>query len=96
MVKGKNTPVNCYQLLSEKDKLSSNHQNLQATYDHALQAYFSGNFEVAINGFEKSCEFEEIGINANINPSRVFLDRCQRLIDQKPKQWSGIWEMFNK
>ena len=95
LVKGKNTPVNCYQLLSEKDQLSSIQQNLQETYDHALQAYFSGDFEVAVNRFKKSCEFEEPGINANLNPSRVFLNRCQRLIDQKPVQWSGVWEMFN-
>ena len=96
LVKGKNTPVNCYQLLSEKNQLSSNQQILQATYDDALKAYFSGDFEVALNCFKKSCEFEEIGINANINPSRVFLDRCQRLINQRPAQWSGVWEMFNK
>ena len=96
IVKGKNEPVNCYELLSEKGHSSSAKQALQETYDLALQAYFSGDFNAAVNGFEKSSEFEDSGIYANINPSQVFLNRCYRLIEEKPKQWNGIWELLEK
>tara|TARA_Y100001970_G_scaffold290582_2_gene424856 strand:- start:18226 stop:20271 length:2046 start_codon:yes stop_codon:yes gene_type:complete len=96
IVKGKNQPVNCYQLLSEKGQSSLPQKNLQETFDHALQAYFSGDFDAAVNGFQRSSEFEESGVYANLNPSQVFLNRCERLIDEKPKQWNGVWEFLIK
>ena len=96
VVKGKNEPVNCYQLLSETGNSSSVQQALQETYDHALQAYFAGDFNLAVNEFKKSAEFEEPVVHANLNPSQVFLDRCERLLDEKPRQWNGVWELLNK
>tara|TARA_E500000331_G_scaffold307280_1_gene312079 strand:+ start:2089 stop:4134 length:2046 start_codon:yes stop_codon:yes gene_type:complete len=96
VVKGKNEPVNCYQLLSETGDSSSVQQALQETYDHALQAYFAGDFNLAVNEFKKSAEFEEPGVHADLNPSQVFLDRCERLLDEKPRQWNGVWELLNK
>ena len=96
IVKGKNAPVDCFQLLSEKGQSSPLQQNLQETFDQALQAYFSGNFDTAVEHFKKSSEFEEPGVYANLNPSKVFLNRCERLIEEKPKQWNGVWEFLSK
>ena len=96
IVKGKQTPVQCYQLISEKGCATKNQQKLLETFDKGLQAYFREEFTVALKTFEQSQRFEPSKIKTAKNPSLVFAERCQRLIELKPENWQGVWEFTTK
>jgi len=53
-------------------------------YEKALQAYYSGDWDIARSEFKK-CDIEA---------SQVFLERIGN--DEAPKNWSGIWTMQTK
>jgi len=53
-------------------------------YEKALQAYYSGDWDIARSEFKK-CDIEA---------SQVFLERIGN--DKAPKNWSGIWTMQTK
>ena len=82
LVKGKNTPVNCYQLLSEKDQLSSNQQILQATYDDALKANFSGDFAIYSSGFQPEAnDIMDASLYGSALDIAIDENKCQEIIN---------------
>lgn len=93
-VKGKNKPVECYELLGIKGEQTKNSDKLVDLFSSAFQDYRKGNFIKAKQTFEKSFEYEK---NKNsINPSKVFIERCNQLIENKPEEWNGVWELTSK
>ena len=56
-----------------------------------VQKYISGNFDQAITSF-KEC----LKINTEDKLSETYIDRCNQLITEKPKNWDGVWVMKSK
>jgi DNA-binding response OmpR family regulator len=90
LVKGKNKPVSCYELVSHFDKASKNEKLLAKEFNGAFEEYSKGNFEVAKDMFGKSAQ-KESSEKLSINPSIVYIDRCTQLIKSPPVNWDGVW-----
>lgn len=95
-VKGKNEAVNCYELIGLHKNISSRQNELIQIYNSAFNKYIAGEFESACKLFIMSEMLESPKTNINLNPSRVFIDRCKLLTENRPKTWDGVWRMMNK
>lgn len=84
-VKGKDKPVEIYELLAQRQAGS-----WQNAYSEALQAYFRGDFSQAKQKFS-SVLLEKPQDDA----SKLFLARMEEL-GSAPKDWDGVWRMSSK
>ena len=92
VVKGKSEPVGVHEVLDYHD--DSTFPNLMDVVNHFNEGrknYKVGNFSQAISSF-KEC----LKSNSNDNLSQTYIDRCNFLIKEKPKNWDGIWVMKSK
>ena len=55
-----------------------------------------GDFEEALKFFTKSDLLEPLQSEGEVNPSRLYIDRCKTLIADRPKKWDGIWQLASK
>jgi adenylate cyclase len=90
-VKGKNLPVNIYELLdvaAEKSK----HERLLEQFDRAMAAYRSQNWREAAALFtDVLLKFPDDG------PSQVFLERAMEFSESAPEgEWDGVYVMKTK
>jgi adenylate cyclase len=90
-VKGKNKPVNIYELLdvaAEKQK----YESLLAQFDHAMGAYRSQDWrEAAARLGQLLAVYPEDG------PVRVFLQRALEFLETAPEpDWDGVYVMKSK
>ena len=60
-------------------------------FNEGRKKYISGNFDQAITSF-KEC----LKINSEDKLSETYIDRCNQLISEKPKNWDGVWVMKSK
>ena len=90
-VKGKNQPVNIYELLdvaAEKSK----YESLLTGFDRAMAAYRSQNWKDAAGQFG-----ELLGVYPDDGPTRVFLQRALEYLDNAPESdWDGVYVMKSK
>lgn len=96
IVKGRSQPVEIYELWD-----STVDQSLlepcRNAYEVALEAYFAGNWEAALAGFEASLEYEPARAYAPTTPSEVLANRCRDFIkDGSPEGWDGAYRMSSK
>jgi adenylate cyclase len=90
-VKGKNLPVNIYEVLdiaAEKSK----YERLLTQFDDAMAVYRAQNWAEAANKFaEVLADFPEDG------PTQVFLERALEFSENAPEgQWDGVYVMKTK
>lgn len=90
-VKGKNQPVNIYELLgvvAEKSKFES----LLAGFDRAMTAYRSQNWRDAAAQFGQL-----LATYPDDGPTRVFLQRALEYLENAPEpDWDGVYVMKSK
>lgn len=55
-------------------------------FERGLGLYYKGKFKEAKIVFS----------GLNDNPSKVFIQRCDSLLQEKPDDWKGVWEMKSK
>ena len=92
VVKGKTEPIGVYEVLDyHNDKTFPNLMDVVNHFNEGRNKYKSGDFKGAINSF-KEC----IKANENDNLSKTYIDRCNQLIAENPKNWDGIWVMKSK
>ena len=60
-------------------------------FNEGRKKYISGDFDQAILSF-KEC----LKINSEDKLSETYIDRCNQLISEKPKDWDGVWVMKSK
>ena len=88
-VKGKTEPVAILELLGEKGEILKDKKVLSETFERALLPYRLGNWDEAINQFEKLVEkFPDD------KASHAFLNRCKGLQANSPPEWEGVY-MFD-
>jgi adenylate cyclase len=90
-VKGKNQPVNIYELLdvaAEKKKYAS----LLTGFEHAMAAYRAQDWRAAVASFEQL-----LATHPGDGPSQVFLERAREFSENAPEaDWDGVYVMKTK
>jgi adenylate cyclase len=90
-VKGKNLPVNIYELLGVAADLSR-FEPLLKEFDHAMAAYRAQDWKAAETRFG-----ELLGAYPNDGPSQVFLERSVGFLKHAPEgEWDGVYVMKTK
>jgi len=92
VVKGKTEPVGVHEVLDyHSEKTFPNLMDVVNHFNEGRKKYISGDFNQAINSF-KEC----LKINSEDKLSETYIDRCNQLISEKPKNWDGVWVMKSK
>ena len=94
-VYGKDKPVDVYEVLNYAGKGGKNEEKLVDAFEKGFEAYTKGNFQLGKECFSSSADFE-IDRGYELNPSRIYLERCEMLISNPPKHWDGVWNLETK
>lgn len=95
-VKGKNTPVACYELLEERGRTSRREDQLLAEFAHGMDAYFAGDFAQALALFEATQALEQPSATQALTLSQIYQERCRTLLAHPPSAWDGVWTLTAK
>ncbi len=91
-VKGKKKPVEIYELVGEKGKTGIETIKKIKLFEKGLALYFERNFSEAKKYFLATIKFA-----GEDGPSEVFIERCERLIENPPPEnWDGVFVMKTK
>jgi adenylate cyclase len=91
-VKGKDNPVQVYELLGKKGSIGEKGMQLLEHYNKGMDLYMSRDFKAACGEFKKALD-----IYPEDGPSKVYLQRCDVLSDfPPPKGWDGVFTMKSK
>lgn len=96
VVQGRSRPVEIYELWD--DTVDPDQVKVcRELYESALEAYFEGEWQAALAGFE-SCLLHEPARNyASTTPSAVLAARCREFLhDGAPELWDGAYYMGEK
>ena len=92
VVKGKTEPIGVYEVLDyHNDETFPNLMDVVNYFNEGRKKYKSGDFKNAIISFN-----ECIKGNKNDNLSKTYIDRCNQLLKDNPKDWDGVWVMKSK
>jgi len=91
-VKGKETPVNIYELIGRKGNISPLEKRTRDIFSEGIPLYRNKSFPLA----EKV--FNEVLI---VNPSDLaaahYIDRCKKLqVSPPPDDWDGVYKFLQK
>lgn len=93
IAKGKTQALKLYEPLIEKSALKpdSHHPILAQRFNEAWEFYNIGDFKEALTRFEQlKLDFPFDG------PTKVYIERCNELILEAPKEWSGVFVATRK
>lgn len=91
-VKGKNRPVQIYELLGIEKISDSEHELLVEVYTEALRAYRNGEWYEALKGLRKILHFFPTD-----GPSNLYIRRCLDLMENPPKEnWEPVYTFSTK
>lgn len=93
-VKGKERPVEVFELLGEAETLDDRKKSLIGAYAAALAEYRAGNFSLAARMFADSLAWEPAP--SSLNPSLLMKRRCLYLLTKPPASWDGVWTLAAK
>jgi adenylate cyclase len=66
-------------------------------YEKALEHYFAGEWQRALEGFEEADQVEPSAAFAPTTPSRVLSARCREFAEKgAPENWDGVYRMRTK
>lgn len=92
IVKGKTEPVGVHEVLDYHNKDSfPNLMDVVNYFNEGRMNYKSGNFPKAIVSFQ-----ECLKANKNDDLANTYINRCKKLINDNPRDWSGVWVMSKK
>lgn len=91
-VKGKKEPVTIYEVLERMSSAIESQKQLAQSFEAALEAYFSKNFQDAI----AKCH-AILSAHPDDGPSKNLLERSQQfLVAPPPAEWDGTWVFTKK
>jgi len=92
VVKGKTEPVGVFEVLDyHTDETFPNLMDNVNYFNEGRKHYRAGSWDKAISSF-KEC----LKANPSDKLSDTYIERCQFLKKDKPKDWKGIWVMTSK
>jgi adenylate cyclase len=90
-VKGKNQPVNIYELLDVAAERPQ-YEALLQQFDHAMAAYRNQDWQEAADRFAQI-----LTIYPDDGPTQAFLERAEEFIEEAPQaDWDGVYVMKTK
>ena len=92
VVKGKTKPVEIYEVLDyHSEETFPNLMEVVNNFKAGRQHYNKGDFDKAIALF-KEC----LKANEHDKLAQIYIDRCEALITEPPKDWDGVFVMTSK
>ena len=92
VVKGKTEPIGVYEVLDyHNDETFPNLMDVVNHFNEGKKKYKSGDFKNAINSFNECLKG-----NKNDILSKTYIERCNQLLIDNPKDWDGVWVMKSK
>ncbi len=92
VVKGKTEPVGVYEVLDyHTDETYPNLMDNVNYFNEGVKEYRAGEWDKGIGRFE-----EAIQANENDKLAQTYIERCEQLKKDPPKDWDGIWVMTSK
>jgi DNA-binding response OmpR family regulator len=95
-VKGKTKPVGCYEVFGERGKTTAAEDDLIGEFSRGTDAFRAGNFGDALKIFRTTDDREAIRDVGQLNPSRLYQQRCKQLLATPPVDWDGVWTLESK
>ncbi len=92
VVKGKTEPIGVYEVLDyHNDETFPNLMDVVSHFNEGRKKYKSGDFKNAIDSFNECLKG-----NKNDILSKTYIERCNQLLIDNPKDWDGVWVMKSK
>jgi len=92
IVKGKTKPVRVYEVLDyHTDETFPNLMDGVNYFSEGRKHYHAGNWDKAITSFN-----DVLKANPNDELSNTYIERCNHLKAEDPKDWQGVWVMKSK
>ena len=92
IVKGKTRPVAVYEVLDfHSEDTFPNIMDCLNQFREAIAHYRKGNWDKAIAGFN-----EALKANADDRVSKLYLERCEHLKADPPRDWDGVFALKSK
>ena len=92
IVKGKTEPVGVYEVLDyHNDATFPNLMDGVGYFTEGRNHYRKGDWDKAMASFN-----DVLKANPNDELSKTYLERCQHLKEENPKDWNGVWVMKSK
>lgn len=92
IVKGKTEPVGVYEVLDyHTDDTFPNLMDGVGYFTEGRKHYRAGAWDKAITSFN-----DVLKANPNDELSKTYIERCEHLKAQDPKDWNGVWVMKSK
>ena len=92
VVKGKTEPASVYEVLDyHTDETFPNLMEVVNQFKEGRKQYRAGNWDKAIGSFN-----DALAANATDKLSQIYIERCEHLKANPPKDWVGVWVMTSK
>lgn len=90
VVKGKTEPVEVFELLGDKD-VPQFVLDLVRHFEEGVRLFRDRQFEAALACFRNAEHHEAIRKEGEVNPSRMYIRRCEDYIaSPPPREWNGV------
>jgi len=91
-VKGKEKPVDVYELVAEKGDLPPKRQEMIGLFQEGLDLYYKREWPKALERFQKASRVEE-----KDEPAEYYIGECEACIaSPPPEDWQGIVKLESK
>ena len=92
VVKGKTEPVGVYEVLDyHTDETYPNLMDNVNYFNEGVKEYRAGNWDKGIGRFKEAIE-----ANKTDKLAQIYIERCEHLKAEPPKDWDGVWVMTSK
>ncbi len=92
IVKGKTEPVGIYEVLDfHTSETFPNVMEVLNYFKDGLEKYRIGDWDAAIKSFKEGSK-----LNPKDYITEMYIDRCETLKSDPPKDWDGVWVMTSK
>lgn len=92
IVKGKTEPVRVYEVLDfYSDDDFPNVMDVAGHFREGRKHYAGGDWDKAMSSFN-----DALAANENDRLSNIYIERCEHLKADPPKDWDGVWKLDSK
>ncbi len=95
-VKGRFKPILIFECIGFKEELSDESKQCLQHFEEGLKFFRNKDWEEALASFRLSEKYElssKEPVTDPVNPSQIYIQRCEQLIQQPPgENWDGVFE----
>ena len=85
------------EVLGYKNKRIDKIEKLIKYFHEGLSCYYKRDWKNATKAFEMSLKYELVSHSKNLNPSLIFIERCNNYkINSPPLNWDGVYRLDRK